>query len=132
MKTELQGALEDVKSVVIEGFPIGYQRNNIEDIVKDGKGSITARKGPIKDVHSFPIQPNPTEKQLHEAGIRQKVDVLFHLSTLEMREQGLEFRNMETIQDAVIFDGELYAIAEKARVSQFADDFLYITLGCMK
>lgn len=78
---------------------------------------------------SFPVQFSPTEKQKEKAGIREHVSAIIYLAYKDFSDNNISFEEIDTIRSTVELKGQTYRIKDKNRVSQFYDEFLYITLG---
>lgn len=81
---------------------------------------------------AYPIEYQPTERQLEKAGLRERCDVSVWIPILDFQDLGFEFADINATRSTVIVDGEEFQIKDKARASQFGGVWLYYTLGLSK
>lgn len=106
-----------------------------QNVQRDEYKSIKARptnKTASGSFYAYPIQYQPTERQLEKAGLRERTDVAVWAPLLDFTDLGFDFKDIDATRSTVIVDGEEYQIKDKARASQFAGAWLYITLGLSK
>lgn len=110
-----------------------------DDVTRDAYNSIT--KSDIitpYEYKSYPITFQPTDEQMREAGIFERVDIMFYIPCQYFINSGLF--TIETINDFdidvirgdVVYKGNTYTIKDKALSSQFANCFLYIVIGASR
>jgi hypothetical protein len=131
---EKRDALIDTQMICQERGRLVKISNRIEsDIVRDNYNSIKRRKVITGlTCYAYPVEFSPTEHQLEKAGVKENVDVLVYTSMQDWIDAGLTYEGLEVIRMTVDIDGCRYAIKAKNQYSQFADTYLYITLGCVK
>jgi len=133
---EKELALKDFNDPVQEiGEVLTFELNNESNVSRDRLNSIqqTNKASPlILEIKAFPINMSPTRRELIESGIKKEVDILIHTANQEWKDKGIEFENIDIIRTRVRFRKGQYQIKEKALVSQFSDEFLYITFGLLK
>jgi len=69
---------------------------------------------------------------MEKAGIKENVDVLLYTAQQDWIDAGLTYEGIEVIRTTVDIEGCRYQVKAKNQFSQFADTYLYITLGCVK
>lgn len=105
------------------------------NITRDSYNSIKARptdKTATGTFGAYPVQYQPTEKQVEKAGLRERTDCLVWIPLLDFTDLGYDFKDINMKPSTVILDGEEFEIKEKARASQFQQTWLYVTLGLSK
>lgn len=58
-----------------------------------------------KTVKAFPIRFNPSEKEIREAGLDDKVDLILYVSSKEISDESIEF---DVLRDRIRLDGSEY------------------------
>lgn len=101
-------------------------------ITRDKYGSIISRPSSFILLYAMPILFSPTRKDLEKAGIAENTDVIVYVSKLEFNRKNLDVNTLDSIKQHVIINKVEYIIKEKALISQFGDDFLYVTIGLMR
>jgi|GEM_PF-6736949 len=133
---EMNDALYDAKSIIDErGTVIQFIYRHEQNVERDDYNSIK-KKSNIDTKYFFrayPVEFRPNEKRLEKAGLREECDVLVWTAMKDWMDIGLNFSDIIlNLNHSIILEGETYEIRDKALVSQFADTFLYITLGAFK
>ena len=133
---EMIDAITDIKSVIDErGNLIQIILRGEQNISRDAYNSIKSKSNIDTKYffRSYPIEFNPNTKKLWAAGLREECDVLIYTAMKDWIDIGLGFSDIILNGNhSVVIEGENYEIKEKALVSQFADTYLYISLGCFK
>lgn len=117
------------------GQRIKIRLRDEDNITRDSYNSIKVRpsqKTALGEFGAYPVQYQPSEKQLEKAGLREKTDVAIYIPVLDISDLGFGFADIDIKRSTVILDGEQYEIRDKARSSQFAGSWLYYTLGLSK
>lgn len=129
-----QGALADVQNIVHErGMMVKVQIRNENQILRDSYGSISERMDSVSFfVKAFPVEMNPSQKQLEKAGIRETQEAVAWMAYKDFTDAGYTPEAFELIRMTVIMNGMQYQVKERGLVSQFADAFLYVTFGLSK
>lgn len=136
VQLEKENALKDAETIIkLRGAQIVVRLFEETTILRDKFNSIKKRDitpDPGITLYAYPIIFNPTEKQLEDAGIRERTEVLIKTAVKSWVDLGY---TMETLKDinsiraTVIMDGVKYEIRDKQLDSQYQDTFLYIHLG---
>lgn len=122
-------ALRDVRNVVRD-FGQTITIINPPSIVTNDYGDIISREtSNVFNPKAFPITFSPSDKDLQKAGLTIKVDVIVYLSKLEMETIGLLFEDIEADQSELKIRGRQYLVKQTNEASQYADEFLYYTVG---
>jgi len=131
---ERDGALIDAKSVVDEyGDEIKLILRNEGNVTRGKYGGIKRKTTTTEyTFNAYPIIYNPGIYALEKAGLRQEVNVVIYLAVKDFIDNSLDFDDIGIIRSTVQMKNGAYEIKEKAQVSQFADVFLYYTLGLFK
>lgn len=114
------------------GQLVTVKLRNEPDVKRDEYNSIKSRptnKTATGTFGAYPVQYQPTERQLEKAGLRERCDVAIYLPVLDFKDLGYDFVDIDATRSTVIVDGEEFQIKDKARSSQFGGLWLYITLG---
>ena len=130
-------AQQDVQAALREyGQTVTMHIRTEANVVRDNYNSIQDRptdQTPVTAVFcAYPVQYQPSEKQLEKAGLREKVDVSIQTAVLDWTDAGWDFTKIDIKRTTVIVDGEEYEIRDKGRVSQFQNVWLYYSLGLSK
>lgn len=116
------------KQIIIKPFTeSSVTRDKFNSIKKTNNSGIT----PFT-LYAFPITFNPTEKELEEAGIREKTEVLIKTAMKDWTDQGYTMatlKSIDSIRLRVLISGATYEIVTKQLDSQYSDTYLYIHLG---
>lgn len=133
---EQELALIDARDVIRErGQQIEIRLHVEQKITRDKFGSIKNRGTVLTDERTFyayPINYNPTDKELDRAGIRERVQVTAKTAMLDWNDAGYTMETLKTIDSiraTVIIAGTKYEIRDKVLESQFRDTYLYVLLG---
>lgn len=136
LEHERDQALIDARDIIRERGQVVKIRLHVEGkIERDEFNTIIKRdvvQTPGIDFYSFPVIFNPTDKQLEEAGIREKTEVLIKTSMLDWTDAGYTLdtlKDIDSVRATVIIGGAKYEIRDKALDSQYGDTYLYIHLG---
>ena len=99
VRIEKLNSLKDAAYYLEErGFDIVILDNDESTINRDVYNSIKKRT-PVKiTIPAFPVVFSPTEDELKEAGIREKVDVLVTLATKHLKDRDLTYSKLDTIR----------------------------------
>lgn len=114
---------ESVKIYIRE--EVDVRRDSYEDI-KAGK--VVPAVPPIT-MPAFPVQFQPSRRQLEKAGCKEDCEVLIYTPMYSWNQLNLDFEDIDLIRSTVTLRDRKYIIKEKALSSQFTDTFLYITLA---
>lgn len=131
---EKQGALQDVYDIVVNSkLPLKIYGISGKGIERGKYGSIISKDSDYIELNAFPIEYNPTTKELEKVGIFERVDATAYLSTKQVLEKGLKYKDFDLKTITIIdpFETE-YRIQTKQNYSQFMDVFLYIILGLLR
>lgn len=127
-------ALQDVLEICTQyGDTVSVYIRNEGDVSRDIYGDY--KYGKIEpdvthiDMPAFPIQFQPTQRQLEKAGIKENVECLIYTPMKAWIDNNLEFDDIDMTRSTIDYQGNKYVIKEKALFSQFTSTFLYITLG---
>lgn len=116
------------KSIIIRPYTeTKIVRDKYNSIIKRTTASVTSRT-----FFSFPIIFNPTTKQMEDAGIREKTDLLLKTATQDWLDFGFTMetlKDIDTIRMTVIIENSKYEIQSKQFDSQYNDTWLYVHLG---
>jgi hypothetical protein len=145
LASEAQAALREVSQmlgcygtdcVLYDGSEANIVRDEYGGIVKYANAGVTL---------NCQFIPNPTDKDLQKAGIRDLVEGIFYLSTYDCNNVGIGYEDVigpdditllyagiDLIRQIIRFQGTEYKLKAKNRVSQFGGSFLYITLGVIR
>jgi hypothetical protein len=126
----------DAQAVVREyGQRIVVKVRDETNVTRDSYNSIKKRptnKSATGTFGAYPVEYQPTERQLEKAGLRERCDVSVWIPVLDFQDLGFTFADIDATRSTVIVDGEEFQIKDKARASQFAGSWLYYTLGLSK
>ncbi len=132
---ELCEALKDVQQVVNnEGLLVEIIFRDEANVTRDDYKSIKTRaQTPGKYyLKSFPVIENPTEKQIEKAGLREMAGCIMWFSWKDFIDNSITDGMIDITRSTVKYNGATYAIRQKNLVSQFGNNFLYLTLGLDK
>ncbi len=127
-------ALKDVQRTVNSyGRIVKFQNNNDSgDVTRDNYKSIKKRSGTIIEQKSFPIRFSPSDKELSEAGMTEKVDVIVWTSNLNWSDATITFKDLYSYQMVMEVDSVKYKVTQKNKISHFGNNHLWITFGGVK
>ena len=134
---ERQYALSDTKSLVDErGDTVELFLRKEPDVIRDSYNSISTRNT-TSAFHAFfrafPVQNNPSDKQLEKAGIRERADIIVYTSFLDWLNAGKGFEDIDmTGRMTAIVQGTTHEVKSKGLAGQMNDGYLYITLGLFR
>lgn len=131
------GPLLDVQRVVAQyGQPVQITSPNESDIVRDDYGRIIKYGRTQWTLNAFPVSPNPSQRELEQVGIFDRVDCLWYLSSLDCSALSLNAASFvldknatDTNRMTIIFKKRQYRLVSAQDYSVFADSFLYLVLG---
>ncbi|TGL39636.1 hypothetical protein EHQ53_14030 [Leptospira langatensis] len=144
LNSEMNQALREVSKMLscygtacllYDGDESSIERDDYGNIISYGQGSTEL---------NCQFIPNPTDKQLEKAGIRETCDGIIYLATFDCNAAGYSYEDefnpdktplykaIDAIRQIVQFQGTVYKITSRNRVSQFGSKFLYITLGVIR
>jgi hypothetical protein len=138
---EARIALEDVNRIVcnygrkikIFGLPVtvGITPNTeqISSVDRDKYGSIINKTNLPVEFNAYPIDYNPSNKQLQKIGVVEQVDATIYLSSKEVWDKGYTFKDFDVLETSVVIDDVEFKIKDKKMHSQFKNTYLYIVLG---
>lgn len=136
---EQENALIDARDVIRQlGKTIEIRLHEEQKITRDKFGSIKNRGTVSTDERTFyayPVNFNPSDKELDRAGIRERVQVTAKTAMLDWNDAGYTMETLKTIDSiraTVIINGAKYEIRDKVLESQFGDTYLYVLLGLNK
>lgn len=133
-EVEKQGALQDVYDIVVSSkLPLKVFGLSGKNVKRGEYGSVISKDNSFITLHAFPIEYNPTTKELEKVGIFERVNAVAYLSTKEVLEKGLSYNSFD-LKVSTIIDpfGTEFKLETKQNYSQFMDVFLYIVLGLMR
>jgi len=132
-------ALMDARDIIRErGQQIEIRLHEEQKITRDKFNSIKNRGTVSTDeitFYAYPVNYNPTEKDLDRAGIREKVQATAKTSMLDWNDAGYtmqRLQSLDSIRATVIIAGSKYEIRDKVLDSQFGNTYLYVLLGLNK
>jgi hypothetical protein len=137
---EAMAALKDVKNVSREyGTPISINYRDEADIVRDSLGMPKMKKAPslLLATYALPVEYQPSEKKLEEAGIREKVDLIVKTPLIDwinagivtLTSVGISFSGIDIIRMTAILDGVEWKIADKGIPERVGEIPHHISLG---
>ena len=136
LEHEKDQALIDARDIIRERGQIIKIRLHVEGKIERDEFNTIIKKDttqtPGIDFYSFPVIYNPTDKQLEEAGIREKTQVLVKTAVQDWIDNDFTvdtLKDIDSIRATVIIGGAKYEIRDKNLDSQYQDTFLYIHLG---
>lgn len=138
--THEQGlALIDARNAIRErGQQIEIRLHVEQKITRDKFNSIKNRGTAQTDERTFyayPVNYNPSTKELDRAGIREKVQVTAKTAMLDWNDAGYymeRLQSLDAVRAIVIIAGSKYEIRDKVLDSQFGSTYLYVLLGLNK
>lgn len=130
---ELKHMLLDVKCQLDQiGRPVKFYLQTESEIVRDKYGSIIQTDKDFLQMNAWPYTPNPTDKQIEQAGLRERTEALFYTATQDWMDAGIDFKDIDIIISEIGISGERYEIKDKGLTGNYSDSFLYITFGVSK
>jgi len=134
VQNERDHALCDVQNIVNEyGAPLVLTVRNETNVTRGKYGGIQKRATTTThNLKSYPVQFSPTQQQLEKAGLREETTAVLYLAMKDITDLGYTYRTIDINRSTIVMYDERYEIREKSRSSQFADTFLYVTLGIYK
>ena len=134
---ERKYALTDAKFVIDErGDVVEIFLRKEADVARDSYNSIASRNTTSAFhvfMRAFPVQTNPSDKQLEKAGIRERADVIVYTAMQDWINAGKGFNDIDMSgRLTVIMQGETYELKTKGLVGQMNDTFLYLTMGLFR
>jgi len=127
--------LNDIKNIVDErGDIVQVIMRSESEITRDAYNSIKKRDQETRKffMNACPVEFNPSQKKLEEAGIREESQVIIGTSMKDWIDLGIEFREIEMIRTTVKLQNEVYEVRDKALSCQKNDLFLKVNLGLFK
>lgn len=140
-KFESNLALRDIEEYINErGAAVIIRLRGEDDVTRDKYGSIIKRDSVTAlNMYAYPIIYNPTEKDLDNAGIREKVEVVIYTPKKTWIDAGVSFEEIDMIRTDVVLDDEnsnmnnnQYIIKDMTKASHMVNDYLYIVLGLVR
>jgi hypothetical protein len=138
VSSELLDALQDVQDIAIErGTQIKISIRTEADVERDAYGSIkrlnTMEENPALIVYAYPLEYQPTDRQMEKAGLRESTDAIAWIPTKYFLDAGITFNSIDMVRTTVEAKGVRFQITQKNQVSQFGDEWLYVTcaLTCL-
>lgn len=130
---EQENALQDAADYLFErGMEITLLQNDETTITRGRYNSIKKRE-PVEIVfHAYPVKYSPTDDELREAGIREKVDVILTLATKHLTDASISYDIIDTGRYELLLNGNLYTIADKNKINHFSFVHLNVVLGLFK
>jgi len=133
VQMERDDALRDAKEFIDErGDDVVLKETSEANLVRDEYGSIKQKVITEYTMKSFPIEFSPTSDQLEKAGLKENVDVIIYLATLDFTNNSIDFESLDEIRWRVTVRGNTYKISDKNEVNMMADAYLNIALGLFK
>lgn len=132
---EKDSALLDAKWMIDErGILIEYKQRNESTIDRDKYNSLKEKQNIIShNLYAFPVQFNPTEKDLKKSGLREKVDVMIYTAMLDWNIfEIVPKTDIDSTRDSFVLLGETYIIKDMGFVNQFSDTFLNVSFGLVQ
>ena len=131
---ETTNALKDAQDIIQErGNTLILNSMEESDLNRDIYNSI--QKKVVAEEYTFfafPIVYSPNRFQLEKAGIKEKVNVIVTLATLDFTENEVSYKDIDNIRWEVILDEEVYLIEDKNKINHFNSTFLNIVFGLVK
>lgn len=131
MSLELCQALKDALWHCQEyGKAVTLVLNREADVSRDSYNSIRKYGTSLTiSTYAFPVEFNPSDKQMEKAGILTKTDVQIYTPMKAWIDAGYTEESLSMIRGRVTIDGSAYEIRARGAASQFGGQFLYVTLG---
>ena len=139
---ELLAALNDIKCVAVEwGATVKFRIRKESQIVRDDYNSIKrfnnteSGESPIATelvMKAYPINYNPSQRDLDKSGLKERTEVILYTPRQYWIDASLGIDDIDMERTTVILDDCTYEIRDKARNSQFREDFLYYVFGINK
>lgn len=131
---ELAAALVDVQRIareygdLVAVFPrgeAGVVRGPLNGIAQYTQAGAVA-------IYAFPVQHDPTERELDRVGLVERVPVLIWTPLKEWTDLGLGFDSISELHATVVLDGKEYRVRNKALANKFLSASLQIVLALEK
>lgn len=124
------GAKRDVYFVARNyGRKVEFEFNPESKIVRNLYNDRKTWEPLILCVNAFPIEHNPTDKQLEHAGVTDPVDVLVYTPWLAWENQGIVYEDIERNNLRMRVRKEVFEVTVVRQLSHFGEDFLYLVFG---
>ena len=121
----------DAKQVMEEyGMPIRVRVRDESEVVRDRYQTIKRFDSITPyDFKAYPVDFSPNRYRLQAAGLFEEVEVLIYTSMWDWLNIGFTFSQVDIERTSVYMMDNMYNIREKGLASQFAESYLYVTLG---
>ena len=133
---ERSSALLDVQRTSHEyGHPVTVYIRGESGVVRDTYQTIsqfTQAPAIAYSIYAFPIRYDPTQRELEQAGIYERCDVLIWTATKDWTDLGLSYLSIDEVRSTVVLDGAEYRVGHKQQQDRFFDVHLHIALGLTK
>ena len=128
-------ALIDAKAIIDErGDLVQFFYRKESNVSRDRYGSIKKRDVDTKyNIRAYPVQFNPSEKELEKAGIREKAEVVIYTAMKDWIDNSISFEDfpLKTL-NTVRLQGQAYEVRNKGLANQMNDTYLNISFGLFK
>jgi hypothetical protein len=129
---ERNHALIDVQNEsVLYGEEMTVYVREESQVARDKYGSIKKRStaGGGITMQAYPLTFNPNQYQIQKSGLKEEVDAIAYTPMKTWTDNSIGFEDIDLSRSSVILRGIKYWIKDKTYSGQFADTFLYITIG---
>lgn len=125
--------MEIETSINERGTGLIFKDNNNETVTRDRLNSIIhTANTPALMIKAFPVQFDPTRRQIEAASRREITDVNLFTPMASWDNLGLDVDQVRTEFARMVLIGETYKIEEVSVSSHFSETFLYMTFGLNK
>lgn len=133
---EKRQALTDIRRTVFEwGQEIPFFLRTEKDITRGSLGTQISHSVSSLQVHAYPIQRNPNEKQLQSAGLSESCNALIYTSAQEWVDLGvltfedLIAENFDVSRMTVGLDGKEWKVSQVGFTNRIGDSPTYVTFA---
>lgn len=125
--------LDVSREIKLYGFPFEFLVRDESTVKRDIYKSVRYRdSAPVFDFKAFPVNYNPSQRQLEKAGLRQQAEVTIHTAVLDWENYGLGFDDIDIERSTINLGGQMYEVKEKALVGQVGPVLVYISFGLVR
>jgi hypothetical protein len=135
---EKEHALIDCRDIIWErGNDVKFLVNNNSAVNRDKFNAIKSIDNwtPAFTIKAYPINYSPTEKDMLNAGIKERTQVIIYTAMQDWNDNGYtlqNLKNLDMVRWRISLNGEMYEMRDKNLVSHYYNTFLYVTLGLNK
>lgn len=138
MRTDLERrqALRDVRDTIREwGQPLDFFLRSEKDLVRGSLGTVVSKSIESFQISAYPIQRNPTEKQLTSAGLSVQASALVYTSALAWVDLGLLdlddliLDKFDVSRMTVGMDGKEWKVAQVGFANRINGSPTYVTFA---